>query len=1224
MRPERFDGKPSTTESQWNHWLKTFENFLVISNATEVDKLGLLINHVSSTVYDHISDCSSYSSAIATLKSVYSKPVNKLMARYILATRKQASHETIEQFLNALKILAKECQFTSLSLAERTHEAILDAFVAGIASSSIRQRLLENSSLTLEQASSQAQSLDLAQKNATLYAAPTLTDLSASLLDQRETMSDANSSRENVASETLGAVRSKCFFCGNLYHPRNKCPAKEVTCFKCSKRGHFSKVCKSNVSEKRFTPSSKRPTTAGMQSLSDKDESCDSKSWLGYLAYASINHDTKAPSNLLMLATVNNCQISTMIDSGSSKSFLHSEVANSLGLKIYPSKEKILMATSNLATDTLGHTYIDIMLCGRSYKNYKVGVLPELCTNLILGRDFMNIHKSVEFNFKGSYPKLSLCAASLMNIDPPSLFSNLSPDCKPIRVPSRKFSSQDKFFISQEVKRLLKEGKIEKSTSPWRAQVLVAGGGNHKKRLVIDYSLTINRFTFLDAFPLPLINDLVQEMAKNKYYSKFDLKSAYHQIPISPEDRIYTAFEADGELYQFTVLPFGVTNAVAVFQREMEDFVRRRNLKKVYIYLDDIVVGGETLEEHDKNLELFLNACVLENITFNQDKCQHHLTEINYLGHCISYNTIKPDPSRFSSLANLAFPTDQKALQRCLGLFSYYSKWIPSYSDKVNVLLNVKVFPINSEQQKAFKLLINDICSASVAPIDESQPFEVETDASDVALGAALSQNGRPVAFFSRTLNMSEKLQPAVEKEAAAIIEAVRHWRHYLSCRRFVLTTDQEAVSFMFEKKKGTKIKNDKIMRWRLELSTYQYDINFRPGKKNLSADAISRSCSTNCHTIEDLKRLHHSLCHPGITRLMHFVRCKNLPFSMNEVKQVCLNCSVCAEIKPRFYKPPPFTLVRATRPFERISMDFIGPKPSCSKNKYLLVMIDEFSRFPFAFPCSDMTSKTVIECCHRVFSLFGCPSSLHTDRAQCFMSSELKEYTLRHGIILTHTTPYHPTGNSQCERLNGTLWKTVKLALKSENLSDTKWESVLPMVLHSIRSLLCVTTNATPHERIFQYSRKSVTGYSLPHWLIKPGPVLIRKHVRLNKNDPLVEQVELLESNPNFSKIRFPDGRETTVSTSDLADPAFKMAERTVNTNEETPLSKPDIDLPPSEEDVNTFEGFDSSVPTYELDCSKDFEQTCSPPHKLENKNTNVLRRSDRNRKAPDRLTYE
>lgn len=201
-----------------------------------------------------------------------------------------------------------------------------------------------------------------------------------------------------------------------------------------------------------------------------------------------------------------------------------------------------------------------------------------------------------------------------------------------------------------------------------------------------------------------------------------------------------------------------------------------------------------------------------------------------------------------------------------------------------------------------------------------------------------------------------------------------------------------------------------------------------------------------------------------------------------------------------------------------------------------MLTVVDEYSRFPFAFSCPNMNSSTVIKCLDQIFTLCGTPGFIHSDRGPSFMSQELKEYLSQRGIATSRTTPYHPIGNGQVERYNGIIWKAVRLSLKSANLPDSKWEMILPDVLHSIRSLLSTATNSTPHERFFNFQRRSSHGTSLPTWLQSAGPVLLRRYVRTSKNDPIVDQVELKEANPTYARVKYMDGRESTVSIRDLA----------------------------------------------------------------------------------------
>ena len=237
--------------------------------------------------------------------------------------------------------------------------------------------------------------------------------------------------------------------------------------------------------------------------------------------------------------------------------------------------------------------------------------------------------------------------------------------------------------------------------------------------------------------------------------------------------------------------------------------------------------------------------------------------------------------------------------------------------------------------------------------------------------------------------------------------------------------------------------------------------------------------------------------------------------------------------MKPQFYRRPPEQLIKSLRPWDRISIDFKGPLSG--KHKYLLIVVDEFSRFPFAFPCSNMMTETVIQCLSELFCLFGYPLYMHSNRGAFFMSQELKRYLTECGIASSKTTPYNPTGNAQCERINQTIWRTIKLLLRTYKESENCWEAVLPEALHAVCSLLCTATNATPHEHFLGFNQRSTSGRALPSFLIQPGPVLLRQFIR-SKNDPLVEEVKLLDANLSYSYVRFANGQESTVSTGDLA----------------------------------------------------------------------------------------
>ena len=249
LRPERFETDPNDASAakEWKHWLKTFQNFLEVSDAEkkleESQKLKLLTNFVSHNIYEFISECEKYEDAKKILEDLYVKPSNEIFSRHMLSTRKQQPSESIDQYLQSLKVLSKNCNFQSVSAETNKNDFIRDAFISGLLSNEIRQRLLENHKLSLEQAVLQSRALEEARKQSDIY------------LNPHNFVNAVCESAEDTQGQTTSAATfQQCYFCGNNRHPRLKCPARKVTCSNCHKLGHFAKVCmKSNNFKSKST-----------------------------------------------------------------------------------------------------------------------------------------------------------------------------------------------------------------------------------------------------------------------------------------------------------------------------------------------------------------------------------------------------------------------------------------------------------------------------------------------------------------------------------------------------------------------------------------------------------------------------------------------------------------------------------------------------------------------------------------------------------------------------------------------------------------------------------------------------------------------------------------------------------------------------------------------------------------------------------------------------------
>ena len=247
-------------------------------------------------------------------------------------------------------------------------------------------------------------------------------------------------------------------------------------------------------------------------------------------------------------------------------------------------------------------------------------------------------------------------------------------------------------------------------------------------------------------------------------------------------------------------------------------------------------------------------------------------------------------------------------------------------------------------------------------------------------------------------------------------------------------------------------------------------------------------------------------------------------------------------------------------------------------------------------------------------------PNYVHSDRAPDLISGEIKQYLNNHGVATSRTSRHNPKGNGQCERYNGIIWKTILLGLRTKKLPVTAWQQVLPDALHSIRTLLCTATNCTPHERMFQHSRRSSSGNPLPTWLMNPGPVYVRKQARKSKYDPLVEKVQLVHANPEYAFVRFENGRESTVSLRDLA-PVSNM-----DTSNHIPDNPQRTNKNPSDKPSEQFVITPELTENWENERDTEIGDATVPAQNGDNSKVEMedLRRSDRVRGPPQRYDDE
>jgi hypothetical protein len=395
----------------------------------------------------------------------------------------------------------------------------------------------------------------------------------------------------------------------------------------------------------------------------------------------------------------------------------------------------------------------------------------------------------------------------------------------------------------------LKSGRIRPSKSPMASPVFFVKKKDGSLRLVQDYR-KLNEMTIKNSYPLPLISELVTKLRKAKWYTKLDVRWGYNNVRIKEGDEWKAAFRTSRGLFEPLVMFFGLTNSPATFQTMMNDLFRELiNEGVVIIYLDDILIYTETMEEHQKVVKRVLEILRKNHLYLKAEKCEFEKDRVEYLGLIISPGKIEMDPVKIEGVSKWPAPSNVKEVQSFVGFANFYRRFIKDFADIARPLhdLTRKDAPWSwtEKEKQAFDMLKRSITSSPVLIFpDDHKPYKVEADSSDYATGAVLSQIGEdgkwhPVAFLSKSLSEVERNYEIHDKEMLAIIRALEEWRHYLEGTQhtFDIWTDHKNLEYFMTAKKL----NRRQARWSLFLSRFDFKLHHRPGKKSLKPDALSR-----------------------------------------------------------------------------------------------------------------------------------------------------------------------------------------------------------------------------------------------------------------------------------------------------------------------------------------------------------------------------------------------
>lgn len=875
------------SREEFEDYKERLESYLKVNKVEEAEKVDLLITLIGPDTFHLLKRLCvpakpkdvSFEGLVKKLCDHYAPEKSVITERFKFHQRGQLEGESMSEYLVELNHLANSCNFPAT-----LDETLRDKFVCGLRDKVFQKVLLDKPGLTYEKACSSARSYELTASNSLIlqkeerrsevHGVSNRSRQSPS--NQRQAPWTQSQSRPSQGQSSQSQSRqsqsrqhrqdqSQCHRCGR-FHSEQSCPAKSWKCYSCQRQGHTSRMCSRRV--KKVEEEEEDYVT------SDEDSS-----FQGVDGVFAVN---KIDQPVFVDMLISGEQLRMEVDSGAVCSLMSEDIyREKFGNLKYKPVTNVLKTVSGAKLSVLGEVQVSVCKDGQTHKLAMI-ITRSRVRYPLLGRSWLDVlvpdwRKHLDVSSGGSVKTLpaeliqpqsigrleSMTLAEEAKRRFPSVFEAVGPPIvgfqadivvKPNSTPIFHKSYPVPYAllekVEQELERLVSTGSlVPVKKSDWASPLVVVPKKEGNIRVCVDFKVTVNKVLEMEHYVLPKLEDIFATLSKGKVFSVLDLRNAYLQLPVSENSRKLLTVNSHVGLFQFTRLPYGIACAPLIFQSVMDTLLK--GIPGVCVYIDDILIASQDEASHQNTVLRVLSKLEECNIRVNNSKCIFASSSVQYLGHRIDAQGIHPTEDKLVAIQNCPNPENLKQLQAYLGLLNFYNKFLPMLSSQLKPLYELEqkgvVYNWSKECNAAFiksKQLLQD--NQVLMHYDPSLPIIVACDASPYGVGAVMSHvvDGveKPVMFASSTLSTAEKGYAQIEKEALAIVFAVKRFHKFLFGRKFVLVSDHQPLKVIFGDKTGIPtLAAARLQRWAIILSAYRYEIQYRKGAQLANADALSR-----------------------------------------------------------------------------------------------------------------------------------------------------------------------------------------------------------------------------------------------------------------------------------------------------------------------------------------------------------------------------------------------